>query len=166
MREKELLEERIKRDEFECELKRLTEELEDQKLRKELEDGYSVHSKSSTSEAEYSNHKMEQTDFTYDAQNHNLSKDKEFGKIYIKLSSELNNLRNEIKNMKSDRNSCEANKNSYEKNYFTNTMNVTNDENYVETYKLNKRGVLDKVNTSLKRPSDNDSILNQMKMSN
>lgn len=147
-KENELLEERIKRDEFECELKRLADELEDQKLRKELDDGYSLHTKSANSDADYNKSKMERTDFTYDIQNHNLSKDKEFGKMYTKLSSELNNLRNEIKNMKSDRSSAELNRNYSQKNYFTGNMNINNSENFAEAYQSNKRGVLEKVSTS------------------
>ena len=164
-KEKELLEERLKRDEFEWELKRLSEELEEYKTRKEFEDNYTFHNKNIHGDIKFVHQKLEHTDTTYDYEDHSLNKDKEFGQIYVKLSSELNSLRNEIKNMKSEWSLADVQTNSYEKNYYSGENNTTNNENYADSFKPNKRGVLERVKTSMKRPLENDSIYNQMKMS-
>lgn len=82
-------------------------------------------------EVYYDRTKMEKTGSTYYLDSNSISKENEFGNIYGKLSSELNNLRSEINNLKSDRGDIESSRNlhSYNKISSIGNMKTFTEEN-------------------------------------
>ena len=84
-KDKEILEERLRREELEVEIRRLKEEQEDWNFKQEVEEQYRIEAKEQFIEGN----------------------EVEGDHVYEKLSSELNNLRSEIYNLKSERSNGE-----------------------------------------------------------
>lgn len=100
-KERELLEERIKREELENEIRRYKEEMEDYSIKETIGVKYGFKD-SYLGDAGYVSTPHKKNESTYH-DSRNSSKNNDLGNYYGKLSSELTNLRNEINSLKSDR---------------------------------------------------------------